>query len=126
MKSPDFVVRSGGALRGLARGRGGVLRGCARCRLIGRLRSRRCRLGACGQISDDVGAVMIGFEPGERHLVAGNKLLRIGKIGIQSIAVPDEAALLHRRRVIVARLGARLTAHDAGERRTQQVLAGVH
>ena len=83
-------------------------------------------MGACGQISDDVGAVVIGFEPGERHLVAGNKLLRIGEIGIQSIAVPDEAALLHRRRVIVAGLGARLTTHDARERRTQQILTGIH
>src|SRR5215475_6286119 len=49
---------------------------------------------------------------GERHLVAGNKLLRIGEIGVQSIAVPEEAALLHRCRVIVARLGARFTADD--------------
>src|SRR5262249_5841051 len=28
---------------------------------------------------------------GERHLVAGNKLLRIGELGVPSIAVPDDA-----------------------------------
>ena len=74
---------------------------------------------------DDIGAVLVGFEAGKRHVVAGDDLLRVGEIAIERFAIPNQVRRLHRRRVGIVRLGPRFAADNAGERRTKNVLAGI-
>ena len=75
---------------------------------------------------DDVGAVVIGLEARERHLVSGNNLLRIDQVGVQRVRVPNNIRLFHRRRIIVGRLRSGLAADDAGQRWTEDRLARFH
>ena len=45
------------------------------------------------------------FRPGKRHLVARNQFLGIGEIGVEGCDIPNDARLLHGRRIAVAGLG---------------------
>ena len=97
------------------RGRCGRGAGCRSGRTAGRLDEER----------DDVVAVMLGLQPGERHAVARNGLLRVGQVGGEGLRRPADIGALHRRRIEEPRLGPRLAADDARHARSDRVLAGV-
>jgi hypothetical protein len=50
-----------------------------------------------GEQRDEVGTILLGLEPREGHLVAGNDLLRIGEIRVERLRVPNDVRVLHRR-----------------------------
>ena len=90
-------LRCGAAWLGEEGARGPVQRVAGRC---------RCCLSAAahaGEERDNVGAILLGLESRERHLVAGHDLLRIGEIGVERCGIPDDVRLLHCRRIIVVR-----------------------
>ena len=113
------LVCCGGLLPGCRRRRRRVLPRCARCG-CGRLRAA----GRRGEKRNHVGAVVFGLETRKRHLVPGNHFLRIGEIGLERLAVPDDIRLLQRRRIGIAGLGAGFSADDGGERWAEDILAG--
>ena len=86
---------------------------------------RRRHASRGGEVGDDVGAIVVGLETRERHLVSGNDFLRIAQIGVQRLSIPHEIRLLHRRRIIVTRLGSGLAADNPCKRRSEDILAGL-
>ena len=94
---------------------------------VGRRRSSRgSRLGRRCQEGNDVGAIRIGLQAGERHLVAGHDLLRILQISVEFLRSPGDAALLHRGGEAVVGDLAGLGADDPGQAWTEQILARLH
>src|SRR5215470_13757219 len=68
---------------------------------------------------------MVGLQAGEWHLVAGHRLAGIRQILVERLRAPDDVCALHRRRIIVVRLGTGLPADDSCKRGPEHVLAGL-
>lgn len=66
------------------------------------------------------------FKPGKGILLPGTNFCGSVEISVEGLGVPDEVRLLDRRRIVVIRIGARLAADNAGKRRPDQRLAGLH
>ena len=78
---------------------------------------------------DEIGDHILTFgrclHSGERHLVLQNRLLRVEQIGVERGCVPDEIGGLHGSRIIVVGHFTRFLADNAGEARSERVLAGL-
>src|SRR5258708_39601762 len=65
------------------------------------------------QVVDHVGALLRVRDAGERHVVAGNRLLRIGKEGVEAFFVPRQSGTTHGAAVGEAAHGAGLAPINA-------------
>src|SRR5262245_40989777 len=65
------------------------------------------------QVGDELGALLRVGHAGERHLVAGHGLLRVGEKGIEALLVPGHSSAFHRPAVAEPVMGPGLSADEA-------------